>query len=526
MHNDSRLVQETRSLIDSVRQSRSTARFVRGGVAGRSEESRDPSTRPDRSRVSVDEAVERSSVDTVDGSVEITVADDRMSASASFYPPRGFGRPIEPSAVHERLAMCGVTSGVSSEVIDAAIETCNLERSTLHAIEVAFGEEPVDAVPEHVELVERRPADGGTDSGEADRDGAGDEPARIDHRSRSSLVLVREGDIIARIVPAVEGRPGATVHGEQIANATTRMPVLAAGENTVADGNDILAGLSGLLKVEHSVISVSPTLLLRTGVDFATGNIDFNGDVLLSDRIADGFTLRCSGTLHAATTIDAFAVECGGLVCSQGVIGRTAEPTVVRGDAKMRFVQNARLDVGGTLRVSHSALKAHLTAHDRIEFGARSTIIGCTIRASAGATVFDLGAPGAAVSEVYLGIDFEVDERLAEIRDQTLDLSKRLRDVKLATRHDPTNVDLPQIESEIAVTIAALADEASDLVAHLDREEDAELVVHGTVHAGTYVEICHRSYLVERTMKRCGFRIDRARGAVVVEPLSETGRGR
>ena len=536
MSGDVKIINDARSFIDTVRASRSAARLGRQEAGDAAVPSRDPSVQPSRLRVSVEEAVERSTVDTVDGSVEITIADDRMSASASFYPPRGFGRPIEPGTVHEHLAMCGVTYGINANVIDAAVETCNLEHSALHAIEVAFGQEPQDEVPEHVELVDRDRAAHGSDSDEADAEAGGSDRgsdrgsdgggSRIDHRSRSTFVFVREGDIVARVIPAVEGRAGCTVTGEQIANSTTRVPNLVAGANTVLSDGDVVAGVSGLLKVENGEISVSPTIVLRDGVDYGTGNIDFDGDVLLSGRIADGFTVRCSGTLHAATSIDAFGVTCGGLVCAQGVIGRTSEPTVVRGNARMRFAQNARLDVDGTLQIAQSALKSHLTAHERIEFGPRSTVIGCTLRASIGALVYDLGAPGAAVSEVYLGIDFAVDERLAEIRDQTLELSKRLRDVKLAKRHDPTNVELPQVESEIEVTIAALADEACELVVQLDREEDAELVVHGTVYAGTYIEICHRSYLVERTMTRCRFRVDRPRGAVIVEPLSEPGRGR
>ena len=47
----------------------------------------------------------------IDGTVEVAVSADGMTATATFFPPRGDGLPIEPGLVHELLRRDRVVSG-------------------------------------------------------------------------------------------------------------------------------------------------------------------------------------------------------------------------------------------------------------------------------------------------------------------------------------------------------------------------------------------------------------------------------
>jgi hypothetical protein len=173
--------------------------------------------------------------------------------------------------------------------------------------------------------------------------------------------------------------------------------------------------------------------------------------------------------------------------------------------------------------ITASALSSHITAATTITLGPGSTVIGSTLRAQTGVIAFNIGAPGAASSEIYLGIDFRVDARLAKIRDQTVALTGKLQKIRLALQHGSSRQrQLEQLEFDIRSAIARLAEEAGQLVSILDRDDEVELEVRGTIYAGTYVEICHRSYLVEHTTGRCRFRIDKSRGCVVQESISKS----
>lgn len=461
------------------------------------------------------EIVQRTTEDQVDGTVAVSISDDEMTGFISIYPPQGFGRALGPTDVYERLADAGVVFGIQSELVEASLFVCNTERVSLFSVEVAFGLPPRHRVPQHHRLLERPSRDvheHGTD--------------RVNYRAFSDLPLVHAGDALAVIEPETEGRDGTTVTGGAIPHPTRKTRTYTHGPNVETAGETVLATISGVLHIEQSVISVSPTLTLLQGVDYHTGNIAFDGDVVLRDRVADGFTVACTGALIASVTIDAFGISCGTLSSCQGVIGHNGGEVSVTTDASLRFVQNARIRVGGTIRVAQSVLKSHITAHDRVELAHGSLVVGSTIRAGLGAVVFHIGRAGSAASEVFLGIDFSVDERLATIRDQTLALSRKLHEVRIAEVSGEQAQHLRTVEHELQAAIGVLAEEAGELVTQLDRDEDATLVVHGTMHAGTYIEICHRSHIVERTIGRCVIRLDRKTGTIVTEPLGKQGRGR
>ena len=316
-----------------------------------------------------------------------------------------------------------------------------------------------------------------------------------------------------------------TVTGRELPFRVIHGEGLKPGENTVLQGNELRATADGLLHTRGSTVSVSPTLVLEGNVDYHTGNINFGGDVLLSGRVGDGFTIECTGLLHAASTLDAHGISCAKLIARRGLIGHNNKVTRVAGSASIGFVQNARLDVQGQVAVKASVLNSHITSTERIRLGPGSTVIGSVLRAQTGIEAANIGARGAAASELYLGIDFGIDERLSTIRDQTVALTERLQKVRRALEYGSScRKELQQLETQLRAAMAQLSEEAGELVLQLDRDDEAELVVRGTVHPGTYIEICHRSYLVERKLTGGRFRIDKLLGALIFDPLTYSNR--
>jgi uncharacterized protein len=502
---EQRLIDETRELIAAVRVGYSVT--TAGNELQIVAESFDES-----------EMVQRAKEDQVDGSATVTLSEDGMTALVSLFPLRGFGKSLDPDAVYEQLHEAGVVYGIRNDIVEESLFTCNTDRLALHSVEVAYGLPPSHGMPEHLRLVDR--ADPGGDNSTQT---ATDEP--VDHRARSVFPLVEAGATLAVIEPEISGYDGTTVTGTVIPHQMRSQTSPEPGENVKISDKEVVAEISGLLHLEGGIIAVEPTLPLAEGIGYHTGNIDFDGDVMLGGRIADGFTVSCTGTLVATVTIDGFGISCGALSGSKGLICHGDTTVSVTGDASLRFVQNARIRVGGTLRVTHSVLKSDITAHNRVELAHGSSIVASTIRAGLGAEVFSIGAASAAASEIYLGIDFGIDERLATIRDQTLALSRKLREVRLANSRGEGSKGLTTLAEDLTAAIAVLAGEAGDLVSHLDRDEDATLFVHGAIHAGTYIEICHRSHLVERSTSRCSFRLDRKTGTILVEPLGKSAKG-
>ncbi len=447
----------------------------------------------------------------VPGTMDVDISADAMSAWLTLFPPRGGAEPITPGEVMDTLERAGVVFGIDEERISEAVFSCNTEHRTVYSVEVARGEAPRDAVPEHIAVVwepeEHHPEERG---------------GRVDFRNWAHIPVVPADSVLARTVPASSGSTGLTVTGEDVPFRTVAAPSLTAGENTVFRDGEIVSAVDGVFVLNDGMISISPLLEIRGDVDYGTGNIDFNGDVLLHGRVAATFTVTCSGNLRAMQTLDAYAISCGSLEVKQGIIGHNDSTVTVAGPVLARFLQNVKIHSETKIMVGNSVLSSHLTARETILMGRNSTVIGSVLRASEGVEAYNIGSPGSAVTELYLGIDFAVDHRLAEIRDNSLALGKQLAKVQAALQRAEGNDErLTELERKLKEALAVLGQEAGELVNKLDRNENAEVIVHGTVYTGTYIEICHRSFHADRDLSACRIFLDRRLGTVRVEPLAE-----
>ena len=74
-----------------------------------------------------------------------------------------------------------------------------------------------------------------------------------------------------------------------------------------------------------------------------------------------------------------------------------------------------------------------------------------------------------------------------------------------------------ELRDKLQAALHKMNEAAGNLVFHLDKNEDAKIVVRGTVYPGVYIEICHVSYIVNHRMTGVCFKLDKAKGKVVVE---------
>jgi len=80
-----------------------------------------------------------------------------------------------------------------------------------------------------------------------------------------------------------------------------------------------------------------------------------------------------------------------------------------------------------------------------------------------------------------------------------------------------TAARLAELHGKIAKAIHQMNAAARGLVKKLDKNESAEVSVRENVFPGTYIEICHVSHIVAKPLRSVTFRLDKAKGKIVVE---------
>lgn len=449
-----------------------------------------------------------SSGSAIDGTVEVSVAPDAMSASASFFPPRGDGLPIDPGFVYELLRRVGVVSGILEEELAQAAMNCNLERHVLRDVIVARGTRPEPEMPEYARL-EAKFTRRGPQVDEAVQ--------RVDFRELATLFIVRKDEVIATIEPRREGVEGMDVRGSPIAFGRESPESCAAGRNVERRENKLVARVDGRLSLESGRADVDEVLLVKGEVDFHTGHILFPGDVVIEGAVHDGFKVWSGGSIVCKSTVDAFDINAKkDLVCAQGIIGRRKGEVRVGGELKAKYIQNCRVAVRGGVHLASALVASKLYTLGSLDMGDKGVIMGGEVFATHGLRCGRLGNEAFQATRIHAGIDFTVQHRLDEANEKMRLLSARSRQVDQAAQAHP-GPEMEKAKAELAKLAIDLRSLITELLGKLDADDGAVVEVRSEVFPGVIVEICRVSIVVEEKMGACRFRLDKAAGRILVE---------
>jgi hypothetical protein len=112
--------------------------------------------------------------------------------------------------------------------------------------------------------------------------------------------IVQTGDVLAiKLMPAMQGKDGLTVTGEIVKVQEIQDEFLNAGQGAIIldSGTKAVALTSGRPILKNGMISVIPLLVIPNDVNKDTGNIDFDGDVIIKGNIMDNMKVVARGTI-------------------------------------------------------------------------------------------------------------------------------------------------------------------------------------------------------------------------------------
>ncbi len=449
----------------------------------------------------------------VNGYVECAVAPDKMSAYLSFFPATQGMSPVKMDDIVAEFERVGVVEGVDWSVVEAALLRSVLEGKKIDGVRVANGWASVPEIPPHY-IVEPRLL--------APPTREVDEQGNVDYKSETPFVMVKKGDRIAVLHPGQEGKQGANVVGGRLEPAHERHPTYTLGENVENRDGEVLSLIDGLFDLTKNVISVRSVLVVDTGVDYHTGNIDFQGDVLILGDVQEGFTVKAGGSVRVDRTLDASVLECeGDLVVKQGIIGRKDGVLQVGGSVRAKFLENCVVEARGPVEIAAGIIRSSVYSGASIACGPRCVVVGGVFFAQDGFRAHQIGGSTAPRTEIYCGLDYSVVKKLDWAKDQSMKLALALQKVREGLK-DPSRADRAELLSSherILDGIRKLNVASANLVFTLDKNEAADVVVTGTVYPGVYIEICHVSFVVKKPLSSSRFFLDKKAGIVQYERI-------
>lgn len=448
-----------------------------------------------------------------DGFVEISIGEDGMTASATFLPPTGSGRLLEPDLVDTLLESRNIIHGVDTAAVGEAVFFVNTERRIRESVILARGTPPISARPAYFELIA---------SATKNRPSWGSEE-RAEYKEVSLLPVVQQGEVVARLIPEKEGAPGMTVTGTEIPFGTESVSPLQPGDHTRLVDDQVIAEIGGQLQIRDNSFHIADRLEITGDVGFETGSIEFPGDVVLKGEVKDGFHIWAGRSISSSVTVDVSEVYCrGDFASTAGIIGRGKSLLRCGGKVQARFASSCYVESKSSVFLNNYAYQCHIGCQDRLATGKTGRIVGGLVTTANGVRAHALGNQASVPTLVRTGIDFIAERKLRLITEKHQAVTLRLQRLEVAAGDDPSDRQI-DILHQLEDRRNRLAMEMGDVAEALDSNEDAQVAVDGPVYPGVRIQICRSTYAVEQPLKNVRFRLDKTSGQVVWQALSDEG---
>ncbi|ADU65283.1 protein of unknown function DUF342 [Desulfurispirillum indicum S5] len=166
---------------------------------------------------------------------------------------------------------------------------------------------------------------------------------KINFKERDLVKEVDEGDEILELIKASRGEAGFDIFGEPVpAKDGENVTTVNAGEGVIVDdmGDKVVyrAAKKGVVLLQGKEVHVSEILIIKTDVDYSTGNIRFNGSVTISGSVKSGFEVEATGDVVIEGFVEKDALVKGETIIVQsGCYGKIH----ARKTAQLEFLENA-----------------------------------------------------------------------------------------------------------------------------------------------------------------------------------------
>ena len=438
----------------------------------------------------------------VDARIEISIAADGLEAYLNIAPAQG-GEPVSAAEVIAGLAEKHVTTGILEQAIAASIAAGMAERVVIaRGTAAVHGRDGyLESLVPNVRNRVPRVSESGT----------------TDYRDLGEIFVVQPGDALMLRHPATAGSTGQTVLGAALAPKAGKDVMFAANLSGIRIDPDnpdrLLAAIAGQPVLVKAGMNVDPIFRVDE-VGLASGNIDFDGSVVIHGDVAAGMTVRATGDIEVGGMAEAATLEAGGsVVIKGGVVGdagrKEGEGHRIRcgGSFSAAYVQKASIEAGDSIFIDDVAMQSELSAVNHVRVGnqKRGHIIGGKTRATLSVTARVIGSPNRVATFFEIGVNPGMHKLLldmAEKRDgketQLLEVSKLL---DFAAHHPgkirPDMVDKArQTAAALSAEIAEMRDEQEALTQKIALSQEAKVIVEQAMHEGVEVHLGKFRYRV------------------------------
>ena len=469
-----------------------------------------------------------------DAHIEIDIAKDGMSAEATVTAPFG-GKPLSLFDLVTKFREADIHKGFIKNNLDILVAKCaKIAPGAKVRILVARGKEPVHGKNSRFEALVPTAKDRIFRPQEV-------EGGKVDMRNLGEIFTADKNMPLMRRHPHEEGTEGYKVTGEVLAPKEGKELPFTPGPGTEVSPNNpdlLLSTMAGLPRVSDNGMTVDQVYQVKD-VDVASGNVVFEGSVVITGNVGEGMKVTAKGDITVAGLVESAELVAGGdIAIAKGVIGRKTKgdggalscSLQAKGSITTKFVQYARLEAGKDLTVTSQMLHSQADVGGNVlvsnDPGTRGTLLGGQVTAGLCIQAVSVGAK--VVNRTQLQIVGELPvlrlqkKKCNEKNQEQLSMLAQTLEAQAKIGKLPDSEKKQQLQVRLEESIDRLNQSIVELQQHLLDIDDlietfyqqAQVVCLKELMPGVEISIADKPITTNKAYGRCAARLQEGRMAV------------
>lgn len=432
-------------------------------------------------------------------------------AKIRLYPPSDKGARLSTSELKNLIEQNGVKYGIIEKNIEIAL------KARLYCMDILVAKAKLPVNGSDAEIVYSFNAEK-TLKPTMSEDGS------VDFHKLDMIESVKEGQLLATLIPIDYGEPGKDVYGNMIRPKKVRNKRLRHGKNIHLsdDKLQMYSDVSGNVTLVNDMVFVTDTYTIEGDVGPSTGDIDYDGAVEVKGNVITGYTVKATGDITVNGAVEgAMLISEGKIVLKRGMQGMGKGVMEAKGDVISNFIESATVKSGGAIytdAIMHSNISAN---GDVIVNGKRGLIAGGSVKTTTKIETKVAGSTMGTQTELEVGFDTTLGERYRNIEkhiDQMTDEKDSIvKNLKILQKRmqtkgklEPEKMKLIKEGTERIKVIDQTIEEETEAYERIDEvmqrtSDGGKVRVENIAYPGVKIVISNISTFVHTETHRCTF---------------------
>lgn len=351
---------------------------------------------------------------TDDYHLQLVVAEDEMSASASLLPKQAKEDLLTVPQLLKLLSDNDITDGIDLQRVEEFCQKACSGKDQRQVV-IAATEPPRPGADAWIEMQIRT-------ASQKDIHLEENEEGRIDLYTLNMFTCVEPGQEIAILHPPEQGEASSTVTGKVLPPIEGKELDLRLDGGVRRDGDRFISEIAGRADLSENVLSVSEDYIVHGDVDLEVGNINFPGFTKIRGDVLDSFDIRSLKGIDVGGAVGACHLISDGDITIGSMSGQDDGLIRCGGNLTANYLNSVYVECMGTVTIRNEIRNCIIKSADKIIIK-NGQISGGECIALRGIEAGDVGATAGVTTRLCSGVYFPESDRLSTLKAQQKSLT-------------------------------------------------------------------------------------------------------